>query len=198
MQTLSNIFSIACTSVNDGFTDGGISDPVRRQHMTFKDDEIASFSLRAERRPKAPQPLAKFDRAASDLLSEQTRLSIFCWNPGPTRGSPGAIENHIVGRWHSVALQEAAELLQHEDMTCQFHVTHFRGCATFFNKHMVELDLEVKSIYVPADKAHGSGWASKAVVSTVRFRRIPRKGRSSFTIMSLHCYKAVAQKRSIA
>ena len=30
------------------------------------------------------------------------------------------------------------------------------------------------------------------------FRRIPRTGKSSFTMMSLHCHNEAAQKRSIA
>ena len=38
---------------------------------------------------------------------EQTRISILSWNPGPLRGKPGAIEEHIAGKWHVIALQEA-------------------------------------------------------------------------------------------
>ena len=66
---------------------------MRCQYMTFKCDEIASFaSLPAD---AAGQPPAKFDRAASDLLYESTRLNILCCNRGPIRGSPGTVENHI-------------------------------------------------------------------------------------------------------
>ena len=55
--------------------------------------DIVSFSL-----PAAPQSSHQFDRAASDLLSEQTRLNILFWNPGTERCSPGTIEGHIAGR----------------------------------------------------------------------------------------------------
>ena len=51
--------------------------------MTVKGDEIASLLVPAERRHRAPQPADTFDRAASDLLSEQTRLLILYWNPSP-------------------------------------------------------------------------------------------------------------------
>ena len=68
----------------------------------------------------------------------------------------------------------------------QFHVAHLRGCSTLINKHTCELDIDVYSICVPADKAHCSGCAFDAVVSKARLRRTPRKCKSSFTIMSLH------------
>ena len=145
-----------------------------------------------------PQSSHQFDRAASDLSSEQTRLSISCWNPGPKRGSPGAIEDHIAGPWHIVALQESVEFLQHKDITRQFHVAHFRECPTLFNTGTFALDLHVKSFCVPAEESYCSGWALEAVLSKARFRRIPRNGRSSVANMSLHCHKAVAKKRSIA
>ena len=126
---------------------------VRRQRITVKGDAVASFLVPAERRLRAPRPPATFVRAVSDLLAEQAHLSILCWNPGPERRI-----NHIAGRWHMVvALQESAEFLQHEDITRQFHVAHSRGCATHFNKHTFEPDLDVKSIYVPADKAYCCG-----------------------------------------
>ena len=35
------------------------------------------------------------------------------------------------------------------------------------------------------------------MVPKARFGRIPRNGKSSFTIMTLHCHSAVAKKRSI-
>ena len=76
-------FSIDGGTLNGAFTDGGIWDQAsaRRQHMTFQGDEVASFLVPAERRHRAPQPADTFDRAASDLLSEQTRLLILYWNP---------------------------------------------------------------------------------------------------------------------
>ena len=54
--------SIDGTSINDGFTDGGMCDQasVRHCHMTVKDDEIAFSSLSVERRSGAPQLLSEF------------------------------------------------------------------------------------------------------------------------------------------
>ena len=47
-----------------------------------------------------------------------------------------------------MALQVSLEFLQHEDVTRQFFVTHFHGCATLFNKHTFEQDVEVKAIRI--------------------------------------------------
>ena len=46
-----------------------------------------------------------FDRAASERVSEQTRLSI----PGCKRGSPGATEHHTAVPWNDAAPQESVE-----------------------------------------------------------------------------------------
>ena len=87
---------------------------------------------------------------------------------------------------------------QHADITRQFYVAHFRGSSTLFNKHTFEPDIEVNSVYIPSDKAYCSGWAFEAAASKAQFRRIPRKRKSCFAMMSVHCQNAVAEKRSIA
>ena len=84
-----------------------------------------------------------------------------------------------------VALQEAVEFHQHEDITRQFHVAHFRGLATLFNKDTLEPDLQAESVHVLPDNAHCGEWAIEAVVSEARFGHIPRTGTSSITMMSL-------------
>ena len=65
----------------------------------------------------------------------------------------------------------------------QFHVAHFCWCGTLCNKGTFEPDLQVKSVYVPAVKAYCCGWAYEAVLSTVRFRRVPRNSE-----VQLHSY----------
>ena len=68
-----------------------------------------------------------------------------------------------------VALQEAVEFHQHEDITRQFHVAHFHGLATLCNKDTLEPDLQAESVHVLADNAYCGGWAIEAVVSEARF-----------------------------
>ena len=70
--------------------------------------------------------------------------------------SPGAIDNHIVGIMHIVAMQESAEFLQHGYITRHFFVTHFRGCAALFNMHTFEQDIEVKATHFATDMAYFS------------------------------------------
>ena len=43
-----------------------------------------------------------------------------------------------------------------------------------------------------------SGWAPQAVISRAYLRRIPRNGKSYFTMMSLHINDQLAKKRGIA
>ena len=112
----------------------------------------------------ALQPHVTFDRAASDLMLEQTRI-LSC-NPVPKRGLPGAIVNHAAGWWHIVVVQASVEFLQLEDITRQFFVTHLVECAALFNKHAFHQDIVVKAVHIQADKSiNCSGWAFEAVVS---------------------------------
>ena len=87
------------STVVDGHVEEGIryQDSVRRQHLTIRDNQVLASSVATERRAEAPQPCANFGRAASD---QQTRIGISSWNPGPKRGTPGAIEVHIARRAH--------------------------------------------------------------------------------------------------
>ena len=93
-----------------------------------KSSPVPVFSQAAPRLPK--HSTVQHLRAASDL-SEQTRLSSLCRNPGPKRGSPGATEQHIAGPWHVVALQESIDFINNDGIKKQFQVAHFRGCALF-------------------------------------------------------------------
>ena len=86
----------------------------------------------------------KLDTSNPNRLLEQTRISILTWNPGPRRGTPGAIERHIVGKWHVIALQGAIECLQHDTLTNRFHVSHNTGCAVLFNKDTFHPDVRVQ------------------------------------------------------
>ena len=89
--------------------------------------------------------------------------------PGPKRGTPGAIENHTGSRWHTVALQ-------HDSATNKFHIAHFRG---------LNPTRTSSQFLRPPARACCPGWAFEAVTCKARFRRFPRNGMSSFTMMSL-------------
>ena len=114
-----------------------------------------------------------FDSSVPNRSSVQKRLSIYNWNPGPRRGREGAIEKQIAGKWHVITFQEAIERVDHELLTNRFHVTHYGGCAVFFNKDTFFPDVEVKSIYLhdirrvlPDTVVEGdSGWVLQGVLS---------------------------------
>ena len=94
--------------------------------------------------------------------------------------------SHIAGRWHILALQESVV-----SSTSRHHALVLCGSfswATWFNKHTFGPDIEVKAIHIPTNKAHCSGWASEAVVSSARFRRIPSQRRIEHVACSSYCH----------
>ena len=138
-------------------------------------------------------------------LQEQTRISILNWNTGLRRGTRGAIEQHMAGKWHVITLQESSEYLQHECLACRFRVSHFAGCAVLFNKDTFQPDLQVSSVYIhdrklaqTEIKEGEAGWVFQAVISRAKFKRVLRNGKAHFTMMSLHFNNCYAKKRGIA
>ena len=128
------------------------------------------------------------------------------WNPGPRRGTPGAIEKHIERGWHIIALQKAIEYFQRDSLANRFHISHFAGCAVLFNKDTFYLDVRVSSVYIH-DTKNGlqqviregeAGWVFQAVVSRAAFRRVRRNGKLFLTMMTLHTNDHYAKKRGIA
>ena len=85
----------------------------------------------------------RFNDEVPNRLTEQRRLSVQNWNPGPRRGKGGAIERHIAVKWHIITLQEDIEYLEHEFLTNRFNVTHNGGCAVLFKKDTFFPDIKV-------------------------------------------------------
>ena len=108
------------SAIVEGYVGDGIWDQNTIRRLHNRGNQVPAFSVAHERRAVAPQPCSNLDRAACDLLLDQTRISISSRHPGPRRGTPGAIENHIAGRWHVIALQESVEHLQHDYVARQF------------------------------------------------------------------------------
>ena len=144
---------------------------------------------------------------ANELFSSQSlmqkRLSVYNWNPGPRRGTEGAIEKQIAGKWHLISLQEASDYVNHAILHERFYVTHFAGCAILFNKDTFYPDISVKSIYlhdtrrvVPDHIGDGEhGWVLQGVVSRASFRRAAASGEKVFTVLSLHINNVFAKKK---
>ena len=195
------------SSIRDGYTAWVMSaaTTTRERHMACKGGAEPTFRKANERRNPSPQPKYRFGTSVPNRLLEQTRISILSWNPGPSRGKPGAIEEHIVGIWHIIALQEAIEYLHHERLMNRFYITHFAGCAVLFNKDVFHSDVQVYPVYIhdtrtgqqQVVKEGQSGWVFQAVMSRATFRRIPRNVKSFFTMVSLHINNQYAKKRGI-
>ena len=133
-------------------------------------------------------------------------ISLPSSNPGPRRGRPGAIKEHIAGKLDTITVQEAIEYLQHECLMNHFYITHFAGCAVLFNNETLHSDVRVMSVYThdtrtaeqQVVKEVKSCWVLQAVISHASFRRIPRNGKSYFTMMLLHVNNQYAKKRGLA
>ena len=203
MLTLLKIFCIGGNNIKDAVTDGGIRDQAsaRRQHTTARGDEVASFFHACRETPQGSATSRHVQQQRATFCPNR-HARAFCAGPlVPNAGLQEPLKTILLGDgtlWRFRWLQESSDFLQHEDTIRQFHVAHCRGCAALSNKHTFEPDLQVKSVYVPADTAYCSGWAFEALLSSARFRRIPRNGKSSFTTKSLHYQNAVEKKRSIA
>ena len=102
-------------STQDGYAIWGFTDPgfALLRHLVTSGSAKPVFRCAHDRRLSSPKPEYRFDNNRPNRLLEQTRLSVLSWNPGPRRGREGAIEEHIAGKWHVIALQEAIEYLQH-------------------------------------------------------------------------------------
>ena len=87
----------------------------------------------------------------------------------------------------------------------RFHVSHYGGCAILLNKDTFFSDIKVSSFYLYDTRAcekyknseGESGWVMQGVVSKAAFRRKPRYGQQTFTVMSLHINNNFAKKRDI-
>ena len=86
-----------------------------------------------------------------------------------------------------------------------FFITHFAGCAVLLNKDTFHSDVQVNSVYIHDTRSKQqqfvkegqSGWVLQDVISCASFRRIPRNGKSYFTMMSLHINNHYAKQRGI-
>ena len=126
----------------------GYPDVTLELHMVDVQKAVADYHEAAVRRQESTTQEYFFDTNVPKRSSVQKRLSICNWNPGPRRGKEGAIEKQIAGTWHVITLQEAIDYVDHELLTNRFHVSHYGGCAVFFNKDTFYPDVEVKPIYL--------------------------------------------------
>ena len=134
-----------------------------------------------------------------------------CWQPcsnaGTSQGSwvfrehgkSGAIEEHLAGKWHIIALHEAVEYLHHE---CHFDITHFAGCAICSTKTLFTRTSRI----IPSTSTK---WATASrerrtikVGPTSRhlprlFRKDTAQRQSYFSMISLHINNQSAKKRRI-
>ena len=155
------LFNDDISSIRDDYTVWLMADPTtfRARHMTNKGNAAPVFRKAFEKKKTglSSPPEFLFDTSRPHGLLEQTRISILSWNLRPRRGTPGAIEKHIAGKWHIIALQEAIEYLQHDSLTNHFNISHYVGCAVLFNKDTLYLDVRVSSAYVHDTKNVASG-----------------------------------------
>ena len=201
------LFDDDTSSIRDDHTAWVTAGPttIRARHMTNKGNAAPVFWAAFEKACLSFLPEYRFTRRPNRQL-EQTRISILSWNPRPRRGTPGASEKHIAGKWHIIAVQEAIEYLQHDSLTNHFHISHHAGCAVLFNKDTFYPDVRVSSVDIH-DTKNGlqeviregeAGRVFQAVVSRAAFRRVPRDNKPFFTMMSVHINTHYAKKRGIA
>ena len=154
-------FEDIVTSGTDQFTAWVKTDPhatlVRK--MVDAQKATADFREASERRHDTSSLTYRFNKKMSNRSPVQKRHNIYNWNPGPRRGKEDAFEKQIAGRWHVITLQEASEYVDHDILTCRFHVTHHGGCAILFNEETFYL-LYRRQIQVPSWHQARLAWSS--------------------------------------
>ena len=110
---------------------------LRTQNLLFEESYVSS---------EAEHLSPSFDSDVPNRLTDQMRLSIYNWNPGPRRGKEDAIEKHIAAKWHIITLQESFENLDHDYFANRFFVIHYGGCAVLFNKETFHPEIKVSSV----------------------------------------------------
>ena len=193
---------------SDQFTMWGkmTSDEFLTEHVVDIRRIAADFRDAFETIQASSSQASRVNKLFSSQSPVQKRLSVYNWNPGPRRGTEGAIEKHIAGQWHLITLQEVSDFVEHEILHERFHVTHFVGCAVLFNKDTFYPDISVKSInlhdttrVVQDHIVEGEhGWFLQGVLSRATFRRAAASGQKFFTVLSLHISNIYAKKRGIA
>ena len=166
---------------------------------------VAEFREASERRHIASSQVYRLDKNVPNRSPVQKRLSIYNWNPGPRRGKEDAFEKQIAVKWHIITLQVASDYVDHDILTCRFHVTHHGGCAILRNKDTFYPDIEVKSIYLHDTRRElldkvmegDQGWVLQGVLSRASFRRRPLSGQKTFTVLSQHIGNINAKKNGV-
>ena len=133
------------SSMRDGCTAWVKAAPasILESHLVNLNSANPAFRQAQDRKYWLTDEEYRFDTDVPNRLTEQKRLSIYNWKPGPRRGKEESIEKHIAGKWHIIALQEAIEHLDHEYLTNRFFVTHYYCCAVLFNKDTLHPDINL-------------------------------------------------------
>ena len=131
------------SSGSDHFTVWGKMSPheILAENVVDIHKVLADSVTLFERNQSSSSQSKSVNKYFSSQSPVQKRLSIYNWNPGPRRGKEDAFEKQIAGKWHIVTLQEASDYVEHDILQERFHVTHFAGCAIFFNKDTFNPDI---------------------------------------------------------
>ena len=110
------------SSIRDGYTAWVKADlaTILKRHLVCLDGANPVFRDAQDKKLSSPSLNYRFNTDVPNRLREQRRLSILSWNLGPRRGKADAIEKHIAGKWHIIALQETNEYLEHDYLTSHF------------------------------------------------------------------------------
>ena len=114
------------------------SDEILTEHVVDIHRIAADFRDAFERFQASSSQASGVNKLFSSQSPRQKRLSVYNWNPGPRRGTEGAIEKHIAEKWHLITLQEASDYVEHEILHERFHVIHSRRlCGSLQQGHLL-------------------------------------------------------------
>ena len=139
-----------------------------------------------------PEGHTGLDRAYSDLMHHQFRLSLLQWNPGPVRKHPTNTVSAASGKFHAVILQEASDHVPHiSDQFMAF--TANTDLAILLNKDTFEPDPKILTF--KADFTSKGTWGMILLIVRGFLIRPSLTGSPTVTFCSVHIHNVVAKKR---
>ena len=151
-----------------------------RRHIVDVTRACAAFREAPARKRSPSCQGYHFNKDIPNRLAEQTRRSVYNWNPGPRRGKDGAIERHIAGKWHIIRARFLDDSLPRDTLWRLGSLVQ-QGYFLLGHRGLVHLSPRHQGLRTGQDKRRRIWVGVTGVVSRASFRRQPRSGQNHRT-----------------
>ena len=137
-----------------------------------------------------------FHNNVLNRLTEQKKLSVYNWNPGPRRRKKERSKNTLrrSGTLSPCKKQLNTSTTSDESLPCDTLDLVSTRIFSFLTSKSRPFTFTTRGHQQDNVKERESGWVLQGVISRATFRRQPRGGKSFFAVMSLHINNNFRQK----